>query len=135
MARMLRTLLVCSALLLAGCRTLAPSAAEGTFVHSVYFTLREDTPQTRAAFVAACDELLAIDGVVQLIAGERDPELARDVNDVDFDVALHIVFSDRAAHDAYQPHPVHQRLIAENRANWERVRVFDSRAVPVGDAP
>ena len=41
-------------------------------------------------------------------------------------MALHVVFADQAAHDAYQTTPDHLRFIAENKDNWKRVRVFDS---------
>ena len=43
-----------------------------------------------------------------------------------FDVALHVVFTDRAAHDAYQADATHDRFIAEMKHNWAKVRVFDS---------
>jgi hypothetical protein len=52
--------------------------------------------------------------------------LTRDVNDCDWHVGLHIVFIDKAAHDAYQDDPTHNRFIEENKANWAAVRVFDS---------
>ena len=53
-------------------------------------------------------------------------ELKRPVNQLDFDIALQTVFESRAAHDAYQVHPRHLQFIDENKANWERVRVFDA---------
>ena len=50
----------------------------------------------------------------------------RPVNDREWDVGLHIVFLDRAAHDAYQDDPTHLKFIAEQKPNWAKVRVFDS---------
>ena len=44
----------------------------------------------------------------------------------DFDVGLHIVFQNRAAHDEYQVAPRHKEFIEENKGNWKKVRVFDS---------
>ena len=44
------------------------------------------------------------------------------MNDRDWDVALHLVFADKAAHDKYQDHPEHLKFIEENKANWEKVR-------------
>jgi hypothetical protein len=41
-------------------------------------------------------------------------------------VALHLVFTDKAAHDAYQDDPTHNRFIVEMKPNWVAVRVFDS---------
>lgn len=130
----MRTLLpVASLLLLGACR--GPSSLEASdrplLVHSVYFTLKEDTPERRAALVDSCHRLLGkIPGIVALAAGPRDEELARDVNDLDFDIALTVVFRDRASHDLYQPHVKHQEFIAANLPNVERVRVFDSISPP-----
>jgi hypothetical protein len=39
---------------------------------------------------------------------------------------LHVVFENRAAHDAYQTAPRHLKFIEENKATWKKVRVFDS---------
>ena len=56
----------------------------------------------------------------------RPRELDRPVNDVDFDVALHIVFPDLAHHDLYQVAPRHMKFVEENQGDWAKVRVFDS---------
>ena len=96
-------------------------------VHDVYFALQDASHAMRQQLVDECYRRLAgIDGIVFFAAGTRDPELQRDVNDRDYDVSLHVVFRDRAAHDAYQIAPAHADFIAANRANWRRVRVFDS---------
>lgn len=117
-------------LALGACRTLPESApAAPGLVHSVYFTLKEDTPETRARLVESCYRNLApIDGVMVLVAGPRDESLERESNDLDFDVALTIVFRDRNALDQYLPDARHQRLVAEHRDNLARIRVFDSSA-------
>jgi hypothetical protein len=59
-------------------------------------------------------------------AGTRTPDLVREVNDREFDVALHLIFENRAAHDRYQTAARHQQFVAENRDNWAQVRVFDA---------
>jgi len=61
-------------------------------------------------------------------------DLNRPVNDPDFDVSLHIVFVNKAAHDKYQEHPRHLKFIEENKDNWEKVRVFDSYLSPAPPA-
>ncbi len=48
------------------------------------------------------------------------------MNDRGFDVGLHIVFANRAAHDAYQDDAAHNQFIAGNKSNWKGVRVFDT---------
>ena len=95
--------------------------------HNVFFTLIDNSPPAAQALVNACKKDLSIQpGIVYFAAGKRDPGLDRDVNDCSFDVGLHIIFVDRAAHDAYQDDASHVRFIAENKANWKQVRVFDS---------
>ena len=59
-------------------------------------------------------------------AGEVVAEHQRDVNDRDFDVALHIVFKEKAFHAKYQDAPQHHKFIDEYKENWTTVRVFDS---------
>ncbi len=95
--------------------------------HHVYFSLKNPTPEGRDALVAACQTYLKDHpGVVFFAAGLLEPELARPVNDLDFDVALHVVFDSRASHDLYQTAPLHLQFIAENKETWAKVRVFDS---------
>jgi len=95
--------------------------------HNVYFTLQDDSPVAVDRLVAACRQYLKDHpGVVFFAAGKVNEELARPVNDRMFHVALHVVFTDRAAHDAYQVAATHQTFIDENKSNWRQVRVFDS---------
>ena len=95
--------------------------------HNVFFTLRDNSPAKIQALIAACKKDLTVQpGIVYFACGKLEPELARDVNDRGFDVGLHIIFTDRAAHDAYQDDAAHLRFVAENKANWKQVRVFDT---------
>ena len=95
--------------------------------HNVFFTLADPTEQKRDKLIAACKEHLSgHPGTVFFACGKLEPELARPVNDRDFHVALHVVFTDRASHDAYQEDTRHHRFIEENKDGWASVRVFDS---------
>lgn len=95
--------------------------------HNVYFTLNEPSEAATANLVAECEKYLKNHpGVVFFAAGTLEPELARPVNDRNFDVALHVVFDSRESHDAYQIAEAHQRFIEGNKATWKQVRVFDS---------
>lgn len=94
--------------------------------HIVYFTLKDRSPAGVKRQLEACDKYLTgHDGAVFYAAGTRTPDLSREVNDKDFDVGLHVVFRDRAAHDTYQTHPRHLQFIEENKPHWTQVRVFD----------
>jgi hypothetical protein len=95
--------------------------------HMVYFTLKDKSPAAVEKMVAACKKYLTgHPGTVFFAAGTLVPDLTRPVNQLDFDVALQVVFDSREAHDAYQVHPRHQQFIEENKPGWERVRVFDA---------
>jgi hypothetical protein len=103
-----------------------PSAAP-QIGHMVFFSLKESTPSTRQKLVDACKKYLdKHEGVVYFSAGVLADEFKREVNDRDFDVALHLVFKDKATHDKYQDHPRHHEFINENKETWKKVRVFDS---------
>ena len=95
--------------------------------HNVFFTLNDDSPEAQQKLVAACHKYLKEHpGVAFFAAGTLNSDLAREVNDRGFHVALHVIFQDRAAHDAYQIAWDHKTFIEENQANWKQVRVFDS---------
>jgi hypothetical protein len=95
--------------------------------HDVYFTLKDNSPKAKHKLVAACKKYLSKHkGEVFFAAGVRAEDLKREVNDLDFDVALHIVFHSKADQDRYQESARHKEFIAQERDNWKRVRVFDS---------
>jgi len=95
--------------------------------HNVFFALKDPTPAAKQNLLAECQKYLtAHPGIVFFACGTLTAELNREVNDRDFDVALHIVFADQAAHDRYQDAPLHHQFVAGNKDNWKKVRVFDS---------
>ena len=100
---------------------------EPLLAHNVFFTLTDNSPAAVQCLIDACKKYLTVQpGIVYFACGKLEPELAREVNDRGFDVGLHVVFASRAAHDAYQEDASHERFIAENKANWKKVRVFDT---------
>lgn len=95
--------------------------------HNVYFSLNDNSNPAKEKLIAACKKHLTGHlGTVLFACGTLAQDLRREVNDRDFDVALHVVFQDQAAHDQYQVDPRHLQFIAENKVNWKKVRVFDS---------
>ena len=113
------------------------AAADGPqLAHMVYFKLKDTSGAARAKMVAACKlYLTGHEGTVSFATGMLAGDFKREVNDRDFDVSLHIVFANKAAHDKYQDHPRHLKFIEENKENWEKVRVFDSYLSPAPQAP
>jgi quinol monooxygenase YgiN len=122
--------------LVAGQPAPADAKAAPQIGHMVFFKLKDATPENKRKMVAACDKYLRNhEGVVYFSAGVRAEAFDREVNDTDWDVALHMVFTDKAAHDKYQDHPDHLKFIEENKDLWGKVRVFDSEITPPGPKP
>jgi hypothetical protein len=104
----------------------AADAGEKMLAHNVYFSLNDNSAAAKEKLVAACKKYLSgHPGAVFFAAGILAADLNRDVNDRDFDVALQIVFENKAAHDVYAKAERHLKFIAENNGNWKKVRVFD----------
>ena len=73
---------------------------ETWLAHNVYFTLHDNSVATRQRLVDACHKYLSgHPGTLFFAAGVLAPGLERPVNDRGFDVALHVVFDSRTAHD------------------------------------
>ncbi len=94
--------------------------------HHVYFTLEDRSDEAVQTLLDACNKYLDNhEGLVGFSIGTRDRELDREVNQ-DFDVSLHCIFADRAAHDRYQTADRHLQFIEENKDGWASVQVLDS---------
>jgi hypothetical protein len=95
--------------------------------HDVYFTLKDNSADAKKKLVAACKKYLSgHEGEVFYAAGTLAESLKRQVNDRDFDVALHIVFKDMASYEKYAVAKRHTQFIDENKDSLKTVRVFDS---------
>jgi len=93
----------------------------------VYFTLHDNSPEQIQHMLSEMKTYLDNHpGLEYFDCGTLTPDLVRPVNDREFDVSLHTVFSDRAAHDAYQIEPRHLEFIGRNKPSWKKVRVFDT---------
>jgi hypothetical protein len=111
----------------------APQPQQPMLSHNVFFKLKDPSPANKQKLVAACQQYLSDHpGTVFFAAGVVANEFDREVNVRDFDVALHVVFTGKDAHDQYQNAPKHERFIQENREGWQSVRVFDSWVKPAG---
>ena len=106
-------------------------ADEPAVAHMVFFELKDKSAEAKKKLVDACYQYLKNhDGVLYFSAGVRAEDVKEKVSAADWDVGLHIVFKDKASLQKYGPHPDHQKFIAENRANWKGVKVYDSLVDP-----
>jgi hypothetical protein len=132
----MRTLIVSALLVLATFGVAIPTTAraddkEPQLSHDVYFALKDNSDAAVAKLVASCKKLLTgHPGAVSFSVGTLAKEMKRPVNDQDFDVALHIVFENKAAHDTYNDSETHKQFVAENKDSFKKVRVFDSFLSP-----
>ncbi len=119
------------AVVLAACVVLSygvpATAAEPQLAHMVYFKLKDSSDAAKAKLVEGCRKYLSKhEGTVYFSVGVIAQDMSRDLNDKDFDVALNLVFRNRAAHDTYATHPRHLEFIDQYKDAWAKVRVFDS---------
>ena len=94
--------------------------------HMVYFSLTDNSRAEIDKLLAACRKYLSRHPGTRLFAVGTAADYSRPVNDRDFDVALQLVFENRAAHDQYQVAPLHTQFIEEHKHNWAQVRIFDA---------
>ncbi len=98
--------------------------------HMVYFTLQDDSDAKKLELINACKKYLVNHpGVVYFSVGSLNKELARPVNDRGYHVTINVVFDSIDSHNLYQVAPRHLEFIAEQKANWKQVRIFDSDLV------
>jgi hypothetical protein len=97
-------------------------------VHTVVFWLRKDlTPAEREAFrTEGLESLRGVPSVSALYVGTPAAIPPRPVVDASYDFAITVLFEDVAAHDAYQPHPVHQAFVSRFKSCWTRVQIYDA---------
>src|SRR5688500_9949087 len=96
-------------------------------VHTVYFWLRPDlTAQQRADFRKVRKSPGAIKAVAKIYVGVPAKTEKRPIIDDSYSVALTVLCKDLAAHDAYQVDPIHLAFIAQCKAFWTRVQIYDA---------
>jgi len=105
----------------------AADAKEAKVGHNVYFSLNDNSDAAKEKFVASCKKYLSGHPDTSFFAvGVLAKDMKRPVNDQDFDVSIHVVFANKAAHDKYNVSEKHLKFIAENKASIKKVRVFDT---------
>ena len=96
-------------------------------VHSVYFWLKEDVnAEQRREFLTALRGLSVIDSAQTVYVGTPAATPERPTSDASYDFALTVLFTDVDAHDLYQIDPAHTDFIAQHKAWWTRVQVYDA---------
>jgi len=96
------------------------------FSHVVIFWTKTDVPNATEQLLAGAEQYLKpCPGVLHYHCGKMACS-HRDVVDQSYQVALNLIFEDRAMQDAYQTHPLHVEFVEKVfKTCCERVVVYD----------
>ena len=95
------------------------------FVHSVYFWLREGLSDSElATFKKLLNDLTGIDTVRHSFIGVP-ASTDRPIIDRSYSYGLVLSFDDKAGHDIYQDHEVHERFRQQCNSLWSKVVIYD----------
>jgi len=96
------------------------------FVHSVYFWLKPTlTSDEKNQIIAGLRSLTTISSVRQSFIG-TPASTDRPVIDRSYQYSLILHFDDKAGHDSYQTHAVHEQFRNECGGFWDRVLIYDA---------
>jgi hypothetical protein len=97
------------------------------FAHMVFFQLMDLSDHAIDTFLDACVTYLSgHPGQVHFSVGLRAVDIARDVSDTGFDVAMHIVFENREKYNEYAASKTHEEFITVTAGMSTGRRVLDS---------
>ncbi len=96
------------------------------FVHVVLFWMKDEaSPAQHAQLLGDAKELLSGIPEVKALEAGKPAMTPREVVDNSYHIGLMTTFADKAGHDVYQTHPLHLKFIERNKANWQRVLIYD----------
>lgn len=108
----------------------ASKASFPPVVHHVFFWLKNpDSKEDLAKLLAGLKTLAGIDTVRGIHIGVPADTEQRGVVDGSYNASEILFFDDVAGQNAYQVHPIHKQFVAECEHLWQRVVVYDVKAV------
>jgi len=97
------------------------------FAHCTFFRLADTSDSVMRFFMEACKKHLSgHEGMVHFSVGCRALSIRRDVSALDFDVAMHMIFSDYKSYQDYAASDRHQVFITETAGMSTGRIVYDS---------
>jgi hypothetical protein len=107
---------------------------EAPIHHDIYITLKDKSPgavqrqlELGKKYLTNHPGELSFYATVLAHNLTRHKQVSYLTNEDGFDVAFHMVFSSRRAHDEYQVCDAHvNHFIPKSNPNWVKIRVFDS---------
>ena len=106
-------------------RLFQSAPASGTFVHCVYFWLRDGLTDSQiASFEEGIASLTTISSVRDGFYG-TPADTDRPIIERSYGFGLVVVFDDKEGHDAYQIDEVHDAFREKYADFWEEVKIYD----------
>lgn len=94
--------------------------------HVVIFWTRPEIPNAADALIAGAEKYLRPIPLAQSLHVGRMVPSHRDVVDQSYQVAIHLLFADKADEEAYQVHPLHIDFVEKVfKPNCQRATIFD----------
>lgn len=98
--------------------------------HMVFFKLKDSSKEAVDKFIASAEQCLkGHEGAVHFSVGTRADDVDEPVSTKDFDVSLHVIFASKEGKLKYLKSPRHDQFVADNKDQFDKVRVFDSYLV------
>ena len=108
----------------------ASKASFPPVVHHVFFWLKNpDSKEDLAKLLAGLRTLAGVDTVRGIHIGVPADTEQRGVVDGSYSASELLFFDDVAGENAYQVHPIHKQFVADCEHLWQRVVVYDVKAV------
>ena len=102
------------------------NAPEATFVHTVFFWMKEGLSEQEAKFFEDGMEKLGKTPSILSYKWGKPAGTQREVVDNTYTYAWIAEFASSADQDAYQVDPVHVEFIEESKDLWTKVQVYDT---------
>ncbi|WP_235298495.1 Dabb family protein [Portibacter marinus] len=99
---------------------------EPTFVHTVFFWMKDDLTEEEAKFFEEGMEKLGQTPSIHSYKWGKPAGTPRDVVDNSYTYAWIVEFANTEDHDAYQEDPIHVKFIEESSDLWTKVQVYDT---------
>lgn len=102
------------------------NAKDATFVHTVFFWMKEDLSEDEAKFFEEGMEKLGKTPSILSYKWGKPAGTQREVVDNSYTYAWIVDFASKEDQDAYQVDPIHVKFVEESKDLWTKVQVYDT---------
>jgi stress responsive alpha/beta barrel protein len=98
---------------------------QNTFIHHVFFWLKENNETNRQALIDGLKKLSSVTTIKQFHIGVP-ANTNRDVIENTYSVSWTLFFANEEDQESYQVDPIHLNFVKECSHLWNKVTVFDT---------